>query len=680
MYIKLKRNMAISGEYVIYPVYEIDVEKMAMLTGYSLIESGALYTFNFDATEYFAMTFECSSAALYQYISNKIPLTPTADGNVIKRTMQFTYNDTESAYTESDFDKFEAVEIGVMPDDWGLNCDYFTSADWTTGGNTYKRFYPVPITASYNSSTQYYKYTGDIDKNPVQLFYCDNGNHFSFMRITGYSTTAKRVSFGRDRAGVWSQPYALSNDYSNLRYGNSGAYYDRTPTILYTESRTTTNLQTAYNGAQIFVHYTYNGVKYVGVAQLTFSAGAPSSISVSAFNVDFFGDNLISGGDTGLGEWGTVSTFHISDGTFTADSDTRGTGTATDATNIGQAINFALQNKLNSGYSVHRIDTSNDIAVNARNVKYFYKSLFSGNFLTRFLTAFYNPLSSIISCMLLPENLISSSGVSSTITASGYDIGAEMTTQAADDGTTVSGVYAELNAVTAYFVGSFSPDIYFGGYADFAPYTKCYLHLPYIGVQEIDINQIAHGKLSVTYVCDVITGNVSAWIWVNDINGICTYKYICTGNAGFTLKLAQNALNENPLSAFAGVSTAVAGIASGNAVMAIGGAIGAGSAIANAVKPSIQSAGQFSGDAGLISDSVCWIEFVRPQWVQPDNYQTVNGIPAGTGGTIRDNGSGLGYNGFLKLYDIDLDNVNATDFEKSEIKRLLQNGVYINAE
>lgn len=687
MQIKLKRNSALSDEYVIYPVYEIDIEKMALLSGYSLDNSGIVYTVAQTQTDYIAQKITCESTALYQCLSNKIPLSNSEDGNIITGTLQYIYDDVTGNYLPDNYADFETIELGAEPDDWGRVCDYYTLDSYTSVGKVFVRFTPVSITATFNSSTQYYHYIGDANANPVQLFYLDSGNHFSVIRQSGYSTYSKYVSFGRDLVGTWGQPYALSDDTRTLKIGSGTLSTNSGLGRAYTQSRSAANFQSPFDGSQIFVHYKYNSIDYVGIAILQYSNGAPSNITLTGINIEYFGDNIITGGDTGIGEWGDNTKPIASDGTFTADSDTRGTGTSDDATAIQQDITFALQNKINAGYTIHRIDIPNNITTSLNNVTYFYKALFTSNFLGRFLNSFYNPLSSIINCILLPENLVSNrvdgnpaAEVPSTITASGFDIGHEMSDLAADDGKTVSGTYLEQNPTTAYFVGSFDVDNYFGGYADFAPFTKCYLHLPYIGVQEIDINQIAHGKIAVTYVCDAMTGNVAAWIWCNDKNDICTYKYICTGNAAVTLKLAQNSLSGNPLQAIGGILGTIGGIATGNPIMAVGGAVGAASSFASATKPSIQSTGQFGGDFGLISDSTCWIEFVRPQWVQPEHYQKINGIPSGCSGTINDNGQGVGYTGFCAFDGIDLENVSCTEQEKQMIETLLKQGIYINRE
>ena len=59
----------------------------------------------------------------------------------------------------------------------------------------------------------------------------------------------------------------------------------------------------------------------------------------------------------------------------------------------------------------------------------------------------------------------------------------------------------------------------------------------------------------------------------------------------------------------------------------------------------------------------------------------LDGVPSMMSGTIQSfNEYGDGYEGFLKVSDLDTDGIQATDDELTEIETVLKSGIFVNAK
>ena len=126
--------------------------------------------------------------------------------------------------------------------------------------------------------------------------------------------------------------------------------------------------------------------------------------------------------------------------------------------------------------------------------------------------------------------------------------------------------------------------------------------------------------------------------------------------------------------------SAVVGAVTGNP-FSVAGALSAG-IDAVLTGHNTQITGTFSGNVGILTDPLCWLEITRPLWVQPSSYQQLRGITSHISGTLADSGgeNHTPYNGFVVVSEIDLNTVTATDEELQEIERLLKSGVFIRSE
>lgn len=433
---------------------------------------------------------------------------------------------------------------------------------------------------------------------------------------------------------------------------------------------TTDDLSSGLNAVPIIVAYKLaNNLQMYGVAIIKWitknGKDFIKKLEVYAVPEQFWRGSILDG--TGGGDWGDQTDTGGGEGVWTFPSTSRGDHIGTLASDIATAARSRLDAFFTgaNGFKIHQILPAD--------IPDIYGALYSTSFIQRYQNTLYSPLSAVLSMHMLPAALVdtASATTSSDLTLSGYNITSQVShTQ-----------YPELPTMHAHHVGSVDIDAT-DTYLDYAPYTNAYLHLPYIGVLTLDINAIASGTLSVDYITDVITGNVTALITCTDRDGHTQPKYVAQGNAAYSLPMF--AVNQDGASVGKIVSSGI-GVAmsalSGNAAGVMGGAAGivSGAFDAAMARSNTQITGAFAGNAGMISDTMVWMEIVRPQWCDPQHYQLIRGIPSQLSGTIAEfNEYGDGYAGYLRVLDIDMDGIQAMDDELMQIEQILRAGIFVN--
>lgn len=577
------------------------------------------------------------------------------------------------------------IPIGEKPEDWDTN--YFDYCIITQDNYFQMWVYSVivgdstiEVPPTWDSSTQYYKNnTSDLRERFNHLFKTDAGYTFGIWTGTGtgyagynkhYSrlgTNPGNLQFNTGDRVYWRDRNGDVIDFTGLSSYRINWYTALTLMDLspdgeseYSTIPLTNESRTYY----IFVYVTYRDTTYYGIANIGLnSGGAPVNIRMILFDENLWGADSISDyspeQEPQGGEWGDSTTRRGGNGTFSAPSDNRGDSSGTYLTNYETSMRNALNDGFNNG-GVKIYQIAGQYAGDVIGV------LFGADYFDKFLNSMYNPLSAILSYHMIPSSLRGDAFANSIpLTAGGFNISAKMTTPTN---------FPQINSVKKLHVGSIDIANYFGAFPDFAPHTQAILHLPYIGDITIDINAIMYGTLSVDYFCDNVSGNVAAWIWCSDRDGKCTYKYIVTGNCAYTIPLYSQSQNGGAVGKImsSGVSL-VGGLLSGNAAGAVGGAIGiAGGLFDAATTPrNTQTTGGNSGNVSMLGDSVVWLEIIRPQWVNPENYQSQSGIPSQISGKISDFRGG-----FFQVETVDLENVPATDTEIAELEQMLKDGIY----
>lgn len=353
------------------------------------------------------------------------------------------------------------------------------------------------------------------------------------------------------------------------------------------------------------------------------------------------------------GNWGDDTGKAGGDGTFSAPSDNYGDRAGTVLISAISTANTTFKTVLGGNYNLYYVppaDLTKILAV-----------LYSSDYFQRFENSMYNPLSAVLNCALIPEIFCVHSANTVDITAGGYNISQHIFPNPVQ--------FTNPEPLICKHIGDIDIINYFGGFPDFAPHTQCKLHLPYIGEIAIDTNKIAHGTLSVDYVCDVMSGNVTAWIWCDDKDGNHTYCYNATGNCAYSIPLFASSSDGSAIGKIIG---GVASISAGNVFSGIGSIAGG---VTSVVSHNTEINGTFSGNVGLTTNPKCFLEISRPQWVNPTQYQKQSGIPSQISGKISDFRGG-----FFQIETVDLENLPATDTEIAELEQMLKDGIYYNFE
>lgn len=261
---------------------------------------------------------------------------------------------------------------------------------------------------------------------------------------------------------------------------------------------------------------------------------------------------------------------------------------------------------------------------------------------------------------------------------------------------TIPNRYSEINCGTAIF-----PE-YWGNYLDYSPYSKALCYLPFIGIVELNVDDIVGRAVNITYRVDSYSGACIALITCarEGSNGVL---YQFSGNCSVQMPIAggtQAAIKAAQISAgayqnayhIAGVSGLLGGmlgglgsLLTGNIGGAIGQAIGgAGSYATNkafgqanytsqtvSAKSSVQHSGQFGESFGAMGAKRPYMIIKRPVQVVVPNYQNEYGYQAHKYVTIGE------CEGYLRCRGVHVQSARATDSEKHAIEQMLMEGVYV---
>ena len=263
--------------------------------------------------------------------------------------------------------------------------------------------------------------------------------------------------------------------------------------------------------------------------------------------------------------------------------------------------------------------------------------------------------------------------------------------------------YTEINC------GTLGIPEYYGNYFDYSPYSKAHIYLPFIGVQELNVDDIVGHVVNVTYRIDEYNGSCIAMITVSKstvVNGVpVDYRntmYQFSGNCSVELPIAggsQAAIKAGMMQAdayqqasqIAAGAQLVGGIASllGGIIGLSGGAIGSGISQmigagataaygqANALshmlsgKSTVQKSGSFGASHGALGIKTPFITITRPKQIQVPNYNELYGYPAHKSVMIN------ACTGFLRCREVHVISATASEAEKSVIESMLKSGVYV---
>lgn len=237
---------------------------------------------------------------------------------------------------------------------------------------------------------------------------------------------------------------------------------------------------------------------------------------------------------------------------------------------------------------------------------------------------------------------------------------------------------------------------------DYSPFSRLGIYLPFIGFQELDIDEVRRSTISLRYRIDVLSGTCIAIINVSDAQGSRDI-YQFSGNCLTQLPLGstdmssivQGSLNIATAALSAGATGAIASAGDsmlegipGDSMAAtekeyahaqnsakVSNAVGnLASATVNGImgmKPNYKHSGSIGASGGMLAVKQPYIFLTTPREAVPEDYEKYCGLPC----NITDN---LGnFSGFTVVEDIRLNGLVATSTEVEEIYQLLKSGIIV---
>lgn len=261
---------------------------------------------------------------------------------------------------------------------------------------------------------------------------------------------------------------------------------------------------------------------------------------------------------------------------------------------------------------------------------------------------------------------------------------------------TIPNRYSEINCGTAIF-----PE-YWGNYLDYSPYSKALCYLPFIGIVELNVDDIVGHAVNITYRVDSYSGAVIALLTcakegsnavLYQFSGNCSVQMPIAGGTQAAIKAAQisagayqNAYHTAGLAGLlggmlGGLGSLLSGSIGGAISQAIGGvgsyatnqAFGQANYTSQTVgaKSSVQHSGQFGESFGAMGAKRPYMIIKRPVQVVVQNYQDEYGYQAHKYVTIGE------CEGYLRCRGVHVQSARATDSEKHAIEQMLMEGVYV---
>lgn len=214
-------------------------------------------------------------------------------------------------------------------------------------------------------------------------------------------------------------------------------------------------------------------------------------------------------------------------------------------------------------------------------------------------------------------------------------------------------------------LGSCTFTKHFKSYLDYSPYTEARLYIPYCGVIPIDTVEFMGHELSAKMIVDLVTGACTVLLYKDKIitytaQGVCGVSIPFTGtdSAAYAQSVLGSVFNS-------GVSLVGAKTISG-ALDSVGGIMQG-----LATPTQYVQGGSPSPSCGNWAPQYAYLIIDRPKPIPPEDYGHCVGYACEIYDTLNN------FSGFTVIDNPDLSGIGATETEKEEIKRLLQEGVYL---
>ena len=227
-------------------------------------------------------------------------------------------------------------------------------------------------------------------------------------------------------------------------------------------------------------------------------------------------------------------------------------------------------------------------------------------------------------------------------------------------GSPLTSQYASLNC------GTVKIEPYWGNALDYAPYTKASIYLPFIGTQELNIDDVMGRTVGVTYNIDLLSGACACMI---TCDGSVMYNF--SGNVISQIPVS----GKNALEMYKSVISAVT-----NTALAVGTGAGgvamAGDVVSNGLsvmgsKMTVQRGGTISATNGVLGVKFPYITILRANQSLPADFHSFKGYPSNISGKVSS------FSGYTEVEYVHVTGINATETELEIIEQILKEGFII---
>lgn len=227
---------------------------------------------------------------------------------------------------------------------------------------------------------------------------------------------------------------------------------------------------------------------------------------------------------------------------------------------------------------------------------------------------------------------------------------------------------------------------HYNDFRDYEPYTKVSVTVPFCGVLELTPSEVVGKTLYLDYVIDLQTGTIKATVSVQSntffivgsLSGVCGSQIPLTANNNieFLQRIANVGSSIISSGSSAGnAADTVAGLTGSGAIGAVAGGVVMG---ANAVGSmlslppiTVHKQGNATGFANYGGSSQAYLTVQRQKYIVPNNYGHSVGYASAFSSVLSS------LSGFTVCSNVDLSGFTCHEDERSEIKALLESGVYL---
>ena len=290
--------------------------------------------------------------------------------------------------------------------------------------------------------------------------------------------------------------------------------------------------------------------------------------------------------------------------------------------------------------------------VNQTTIKTLTDFLWSETFANQMLKLYSNPMEAILGLYVLP---VAPSDVTQNVNV--YIGNVDLNVNA-----TLVNSYQQTYTAGVIDIAHYNHDV-----RDYSPYSQYYLYLPFIGIVELNADDVVGSKLTIYYDFDLCTGSILARIWVSR-GGLNACLYQFTGSCIYRLPVTQfDQANLITVAANASLS-ALAGGLTGGPVRAGAQAVQQGF---NSLQSHVTQGGSIGGNASIVASPYPYVIIKHRTPQTPSNFNKFYGRPTLKTVTLSKE------KGFVKVKDINLHNVNLASDELNELESILKEGVIL---